>query len=399
MTIESNLYTMHKPDDILPGNSVAMILSSFSWRLLILSSTFSVMFFFAFHYAAVASQPIGGDAATHIAVAEHIASLFSDPYVSWHGIRETWYPVSAAILSMFRALPLSWTDRYIWWMSTGHVAAGAALAWLLYRLAGWSAAAWGMAIWALTQLDINTHFEDGTGAQLWSLVFLVLFLERTVARSIWGTAVAFLLTLASHPLSGLIATIVLINVVVALWVFPKESSKTFRAVMTSLVFFCLVGGVYILLFRSFTLLPDFDQGYSFDLVDLIRSPFGSLMITAVLGWFLLYSRHRSSALTWTLLTSLTLIIFLLAFQDRLGFVVWTNRFKTYFILLIIMCAGSALPTLFQSIFPHRLMYAGAVLTFLIPLYLMTWQNDVRIYKYYEDVHQQNTRALLKMQEP
>src|SRR5688572_729407 len=118
-----------------------------------LIGTLGLLFAIAAQYPLETTFPIGGDATRYILKLLEVQTTANENGFFAAGrelLTNTAYPGTQIILATSALLPISWPERFTWWMSLGHVASGLAIGYFAWRLAGWKAAAAGMAIWALT---------------------------------------------------------------------------------------------------------------------------------------------------------------------------------------------------------------------------------------------------------
>src|SRR5688572_12125747 len=94
----------------------------------------------AIQYPLATTFPIGGDASRYI-----LKLLEANDVLQERGLvasvttflTNTEYPGAQAIFALSALLPLSWPERFTWWIVLGHMFTATSLALLLNRLAGW----------------------------------------------------------------------------------------------------------------------------------------------------------------------------------------------------------------------------------------------------------------------
>jgi hypothetical protein len=175
---------------------------------------------FSFQYPVSMSAPLGGDVQTHIQVARY--PFEAPPYQiasQEDALRKSRYPLAAGMFAATRILPLSWENRFMVWMALGHIAAGLAIGLVAFRIAGPWAAALAMVFWAIATMGVLPFFRAGTMPQLWSMPFLLLFLERLLKRSLWWSVLPLIATYYTHPATFAVAALSLALAAPALFVW------------------------------------------------------------------------------------------------------------------------------------------------------------------------------------
>jgi len=338
----------------------------------------------AVQYPLSTSWPIGGDAASYIVKADKLLDSLGSPTESLSLLTSSRYPLSIAVLAGSSALPLSWPDRYVWMMASAQILAGLSLGWLLFRLVGWQAAATGIFIWSLTTTGYNLQFEDGTFAQLLSLVFLLLFFERVAAGSWWGAGLALLAVMASHPLSGLLVLLLTVLCLPAWWFMYRRLESNYKWTLKVLTLLAVAGlGLIAMRFNPQYLMSWSGEGsQGIDLIDMLRSTFGFWLILSVLGWWIMQKVVKSEFALVFVNTFVALAVFF-ALNNHFGLDVWVVRFRSYFILAVALCAAIAFPKLVKTAFRSRISIGVFVTILLLSMSLDVWQGSARIYDIYE----------------
>lgn len=340
----------------------------------------------AIQYPLSTTFPIGGDAASHIQAAKDI--LGGEQTILT--LRTSNYPASQFIFAGFTALPATWPDRFVWWITLGHILVGVAIAVLLWRISSWPAAAAGLVIWALTPVGINTHFEDGTAPQLWSLVFLLLTFERLAAGSVWSTLAFAGAAVSAHFLTGAILIISL--AMGSLMLLPVRRYLAFQQ-SRQIKYYAIVFALFALLTafpltRPFTIPFIEPQSEDFFVLDMLKSKFAPWLVLSLPGLSLMTRQLRRRLPAATSLLSFFWLSFLLTTNSSLHVGLWENRFRTYFIMSVSLSAGLALPALLRSAFRGpvlRFLFTSLLITTLA---VLTWRDNAATYRYYEEPNNQ-----------
>lgn len=331
-----------------------------------------VLVVMAIQYPLSTTFPIGGDAASYVTKSRHIQEVW-----------QSRYPTAQLILTSSALLPLSWPDRFIWIMSLGHMATGLALGFLVFRLTRDTfATAAALFFWGLSITGIQRHFEDGTLAQLWSLPWLLLWLESIYSRA-WKRSYGMLLaTITTHPFSGLLVLLTSLLFLMQLVIDRPAATREKKQ-----LYVCAGLTILLTLFLSSILLlrPTIvhDNSDHLSITEAIRSAHGALLLLAPVG--ILYGLHtvrsnrvgRSVMIAWVAATSF------FAFNDRLNIGVETNRFATYFFLLVTFGAAVAAPYVLRHAIPLRLARRFVLTTLAGAMFLWTWSDNAAIYNFYE----------------
>ena len=346
----------------------------------------SLLLIFALQYPLSTTFPIGGDAASHIRAAQTVLASKQAPAAAITLLKHSNYPLSHPLLAAWAALPLSWPDRFVWWITVGHILTGFSIGALLWRVGSWRAAAAGLAIWALSPVGINNHFEDGTAPQLWSLIFLILTFERLAAGSTWGTLAMVAATVGTHLLSGfvLIASLIM-GTVLLLPVRHRLAPHQATLIKYLGALTALLAGLAIYKYLRGPAWPFIEQqSEDFFLLDILKSKFAPWLVLSIPGIAILISKLRHSLPASTSLLSFFWLAFLLTTNSTLRVGLWENRFRTYFIVAVCLAAGLSLPHVSRSAFRSpaaRLLFLGLLFTTLTAL---TWRDNSAVYRFYED---------------
>ena len=201
----------------------------------------------AAQYPLSTTFPMGGDGAAIIRNVQHINIR---PLATLRTIVHSWYPAAYILFSINALIPfISWPILFSWWMAFGQILVGIALGFLCYRLAGARAAAIAIGLWALTPITMTSFFEDGTMAQLWSLIWITLFFERMAAKSTIGMIFFAFIAFFSHPITGLMLVATLCMTVPFSWIsLPNlsKNQKTIRNILSLGMLILLAIATYVI---------------------------------------------------------------------------------------------------------------------------------------------------------
>lgn len=342
----------------------------------------------ALQYPLSSSFPIGGDAPYYIIVSKEILAGLSAPQTALHSILVSWYPLFNILFTTTALLPLSWADRFIWSMAAGHIVTALSLGWLLYRLSGWRAASAGIVFWSLTIVSITPHVESGTVAQLWSLAFFFLFLERWFSGSFYGTLSLFILTLLTHFLAGIVAVTAIICSVPLLMIASRQSNLLIaqkRIILLLKTLLALIGilGLYVMT-KRFYIFSSLHHLYgTFDVRDLFYSHFGPLLLLAVVGVVYLAGRREVNGYRLSIILGTLTATSLLALNGQLGAGVLAGRFKSYFIGITVLLAAYAFPRLIRTLAPSRSVRILITVLMMTVLWVPLWHYNKPVYAFYE----------------
>lgn len=331
-----------------------------------LAGSFAVLTLMAIHYPLATTWPIGGDAAAIIRDAKQI---------SWPSLLQSRYPLFLLEFNLTRVLPVSWPERYVWFMAAGQIATGLALGWWLWRVAGGLAAAVGIFAWSLTTTTINNHFEDGTIAQLWSLPWLLLFFECLQSGRQRAAAGALILSAGTHPVTGLLllASLALASP------FLIAERKWWLATITALG---IVGIGIMAMWQPFFFVALLVDTRSFSFSEIIRSFFGPWLLIAPLGLMIWLRSLRKNWVNAAVMLAWLIITLLAVVSDRLGLPFAPARWQTYIILALCAAGGLAWPQL-MKVFPWRGLAVAFSIAFFTTMAMAAWQEHARVYAYYE----------------
>lgn len=337
----------------------------------------------ALQYPLTSTFPMGGDAAFHV---RYPRTLLANPTALPSALKELWYPGAYVLFMPAALVPLAWPMRFVWWMAFGQIATGVALGLLLWRLRGTWAAAAAMAIWGLTPIALTSFFEDATMPQLWSLLWLILAIERFAARSPRGVIIFTILAFLTHPITGLILLLGLALALPPLWGQFRYLSKRQRYLLyaaSGIVALMGISALAVLWLRSSIWSIEFTPGQSTYLREIMYGSFRAWLMLAVVGAALIVHRHARQLELLTLLCGLAWVSVLLGANDALGIGLWTKRLTPYLVLMITIGAAYGLATLTSIVVPRPRMRALVWIALFLPLGLQAWQLNRPIYLAYE----------------
>ena len=347
----------------------------------------TLLLIFSLQYPFSSSFPMGADANVYIQLAQRLMNAPQAPNDALNVFKESVYPLTHTLFTLSVILPTDWPTRFIWWASLGQILSGLALGLLLYRLNGWPSAAAGMAIWALTPITVNGHFEDGTIAQLWSLVFLLIFFERLLTRKYWGATAAFIATALSHPITGaVLVTSIFASTPLLINIIAQHTKNTLRTITYSLVFILslLVPTIIFILKHPNALSIITTSAPYRTPIEYLDPPFGLFALIAPIGLFILIKKTPRLTFFSAILYTFIFFSILLALNNFIGVGVWAMRLHTYLILSIAILSSIALPTIINQ----ALNKTSTKIIFLTLLFsalsLHYWQKTSHVYAWYEE---------------
>ncbi|HSX25311.1 MAG TPA: hypothetical protein VLG69_05070 [Candidatus Andersenbacteria bacterium] len=341
-----------------------------NWQdLLLLFVACACLLATAIQYPLSTTFPIGGDAA---AIIQRVQHTTTDPIQTIKNISHTWYPVSYLLFSINSLIPhVYWPIAFSWWMAIGQLFTGIALGILLYRLGGMQASALAIALWAITPIIMTSFFEDGTMAQLWSLPWIIFFLERMAAKSFKGMAIFALLSVFSHPITGfvLIATLIITAMI-------SDKRIFLLAILASII------PVIILYIRQSILYIPFTRESSSHIFELLHGFYFPWLLAAIYGWYSFLQKYKKNNLLIIGFGSFLFVSFLLGLNDYIGIGFWTHRVDIYLVLFVIIMGSIGFSGLLKNLLnPTFAAIFSCVL--IIGLTLSIFHDNENIYKRYE----------------
>lgn len=313
--------------------------------------------------------PIGGDTTRYILKLLEVKDITSL-------LTNTWYPGMQIFFSVSTLLPLSWPERFIWWMVLGHLFTAVSLAVLLNRLHSWRSAAAGMALWSLTVVTLTPHVQDATLAQAWSLGFVVLCLYEVTRGSLFGAvAMAFLATI-THPLSG---AVLLLTLSISLPAFLMLQAWRFSALsITSTILSIALAIRYYEASLAFP--PD---SFTLSTTDVLKSSLGPFLLLGLIGLITFFKSKRIPNVGIVLISSFMLVSLLLTFNNYLEITVLINRFQSYAVITGVILAALGLPTVLRMAFSSTVLQSIIAILLFASAGFYTWQDNAPIFHYYE----------------
>lgn len=338
----------------------------------------------ALQYPLSVTFPIGPDAPAHIRDALKLTKEYPGDTSGIKTLIGSPYPLSVAMLSATRIIPISWADRFTWWMTMGHIAVGLALGLFIYRIHNWQAAAIAIGIWAPLTMVFNNHLASGTLPQLWSLAFLLLFLERFAAKSVIGSSVLLLIVLFSHPITAVVIILTLLIVLPSYWLNREhlniKEQRLLQVITTTIVI--IVGYIlYAYILRESISL--FWSGPHIEFKKLLNSEIAPWIVLSIPGWIILQRISLMRPMMVTLWNTLYFLILALAINEHFGVDIWTYRFRSTLIIVSLVGIGIGLSHLTQLVFQTKI--ARFVFTVLIisSVALLCWQHNAIVYATHE----------------
>lgn len=333
----------------------------------------------ALHYPLATTFPIGGDAASYIRDSQKLLSVLEKPVQLINPDTYSRYPLTQAAFALFSVLPVSWAERYTWFMTAAFISSGICLGRLANRVSGAPAAAIAAATWAATLVTIQPHIEDGTMAQLFSLSALFLFLERLYADS-YGLASFFLVAaLLAHPVTGIVGLLIAYVAIITQIGSTPSFVARFSVPVAAITLLAIAS-----LFNQhsfFDHIPSQDRTVSF--LDSIRSWIAPAWILAPIGFIALAKGFKRHLAGTAAIMAFSYLALLLTFNDLLGISVWTFRFSTYLTSAIVLLFSIALPRLLITAIPYKSLRHIFAALILLSIYIPGWTAAASVFAHYE----------------
>lgn len=340
----------------------------------------------AIQYPLQTTFPIGGDAIRYISRVEEVIS-------AWHRsaligittfLTNSWYPGAIALLAVSKLLPLSWPDRFVWWMTLGHLVTSYTIGFVLYKLSNWRAAAAGIAIWGLAMMSVTRHVEDGTLAQLWSLPAVVLFLYALSRGSLPGILGGLATVFIIHPISGIICLITHITTLIATYPIRHLRKNSKASLLAIALLPPAVAFALNILFPHYTVfLQTTAESQKFLITNALTTAFGPFILLAAAGFVLLTQNFYSSPFVSITLLNFAVLSWLLTFNYLLGAPIFAHRLQTYFALSTTILAAQAFPLIVGSAFTNKMLRGLFVTFFFLSLGSFAWHENAQIFNAYE----------------
>ncbi len=334
--------------------------------------------------------PIGGDAVRYIARAQEVSDSTSKSLIEGVATlaRNSNYPIVTAGLAVIDLGNPDWPGVFVWIMALAYLATGLALGWLVYRQYGWTAGVIALSGWGLTTM-LSGHFEDATLAQLLSLPFLLLALERW---SSGRTIVAIILTLiagALHPMTALFLGLLITLVAVALGIMRRSLTNSERKKFYALALFVLIiVGVGLISSLGNIAVENFEpeeRGVAF--AEYLKSPLGPLVLLAPIGLSFAWLQRRRNRMGTLFLVALGVVSMLTSFNTLLGVNLFAFRFEPYLLLTLVTFGAIGLSALSRRVFPSTLVRAAFLVVLFGTAGVGLWQEAAVVYNVYESPSQ------------
>ena len=339
---------------------------------------------FAIQYPLSSSFPIGGDAADYVEAARVIDGERGTLDEALSRLRSSWYPATHLIFTMSTLLPVSWPDRFMWWMAAGHIATGLALGTLMFRLGRWPAAATAIIFWAITTTGGGArHFEDATLAQLWSLAILGLFIERLAARSAFGAAIALALIPLFHPITGLVALLAVLTTLPTQWLAISKHSRNEKMQLTALSTVAIAQLTVALFHYQKIWSVISPEGNGQPLINIFVSGLSFVMLLSPFG-FLALPKLNTTTTAKYFLASLYGTSLLLSGNDMMGIDIWTDRLRSIYVFTAIPLASLGMTILLRRLSPSPLLRFAITVFLFTAIATPAWVSAAHIYAYYND---------------
>lgn len=360
---------------------IRSLIQNKNWlKIILLSVACACLIAAAIQYPLSTRFPIGPDAPAHIRDALKLTNEYPGDHSGITTLLNTPYPFPVLTFNIMRIVPISWPDRFTWWMTIAHIAVGLALGFLLYRIHSWQAAVIGISIWAPLTMTFNNHFQSGTLPQLWSLVFLILFLERFAAKSIVWSVLLLFIVMLSHPITAVLLTLTLLATLPAYWAnykkFDAQEQKLLKIISGIVVLiFCTI--VYTYVFHS--PLHSFWDGSHIEFRDLAFSNIAPWVLLSIPGWIIMQSVIKMRPMMLSLLNTFSVLTLVLAINEWFGVDIWTYRFRSTLIIVSIIGLSIGLLHLVRLTFTSKLSRGIFIALAIGSITLLCWQGNAAAY--------------------
>lgn len=329
-----------------------------------------LLFVLAFQYPFSVTVPIGGDAPSHVATAQHLKLLLVSPY-----------RLSSLLFAAMGALPMSWLFRFTVFMAIGYTLSGLLLALLLRKIADNLTATLGLVFWAVSVWDVLPFYRDGTLAQLWSIPFLLLFFYAASTQRKKLLFVAWVCLYFAHPATFAIVSLVL------LLITPYHAIKTkYGGIIMPLLATTALAFLGILIFFLFPKYFPYSNISEFvkyiSIKDFLETRVGTLFFLAPLGLLAFFSNNKLNIFTKQLLLGFAVLSFFTTFNSLLGVGAWERRFAPYFILSLIIFGAIGLSSVLKEAIPQKFLLFVVVLFLSISLASHAWLSSAGYYRHF-----------------
>jgi len=350
-------------------------------QLLLFSISLILLIGIAFQYPLTSTFPMGGDAAAYIIKAR---GLVKHPTIAFGVLFGTWYPGIYAIFAPATLLPfVSWPVKFMWWMAFGQIAAGLSLGRAVWKTGGPTSSALAIGLWACTPIILTPMFEDGTLAQLWSLPFLILFLDSFIHSQMRKASAYMLATFATHPISAIVVTLsFLIAAPFFLW---RDNHLTYnqKKIILLSVAVLVATLALVITWRSEVIRLPFIPEHSPYSQELLFGSFERWFMLAIPGFYLLCRKLKKDTPASALFPAFIFMSSLLAFNDKLGIGFWTGRLSPYLLIATIWCAAYAFPRLLHRLIQYRAVCSLIAITLLLVHGFGTFTDNQRTLALYD----------------
>jgi hypothetical protein len=328
-----------------------------SGNIVLLSVGVLVLFIFSFQYPFTAKIPLGNDTPAHIQNARYPFSAPAHREVAEHFAPfKTNYQLSSSLFVLARFLPFSWPQRFMIWMALGHLISGLILSYLLKKIAGTIPALIGMILWASSVFGVLMFAQIGFMPQLWSMIFLLFFMERLQARSPTGAGVALIAVWFTHPGTFIICTLALV-ITLPQYIFTKTYclSKNIclpiRIIITVLSSFLLL--LFLFFYKNWPLYIAAEQalGVFRTLPFMLISQIGIIIPLVPIGFFIFLKNHSLPLYFRVFLSTFGVISIVLGFNSLLGLGILESRFFPYAIITTTILGSIGFDACLRYAFP------------------------------------------------
>lgn len=338
----------------------------------------------ALQYPFSVTFPIGPDAPAHIRDALKITKEYPGDSKGVSILTHSPYPLSILLFNTTRILPISWAERFTWWIAMGHIAVGLSLGLFIYRIHSWQAAAIAMSIWAPLTMVFNNHFASGTLPQLWSLAFLLLFLERFAARSVIWSSVLLLIVLFSHPITAILLTLAFLVVLPSYWLNWKHLDARERRLVQVITYILTV----ILAYIAYTYILRgpihiFWDGAHLEFQKLITSEIAPWILLSIPGWIIVQRVSSMRPMTLALWNTLYFLTLVLAINEQFGVDIWTYRFRSTVAIMVIGGISIGLLEITRYAFQNKFIRGSFITLLLTSIALFSWSTNAAAYALHE----------------
>jgi hypothetical protein len=326
---------------------------------------------FSFQYPFTAKIPLGNDTPTHIQIARYpiSAPAYRDVAESFAPLK-TCYQLPSSLFVLARFLPFTWPQRFMIWMALGHLISGLILGYLLKKIAGTIPALIGMILWASSVFGVLMFAQIGFMPQLWSMIFLLFFLERIQARSPIGAGVALIAIWFSHPGTFVVCALAL-AITFPQYIFSKFYCPKTDKCLSKRIIITLLSSLSLLLFLFFFknwptyITFEKDLGIFRTLSYILTSQIGIIIPLVPIGFFAFVKNHSLPQYFKIFLSTFGVISIVLGFNSLLGLGSLESRFFPYAIISVIILGSIGLEVCL------RYAFSFAPLRYLVLFFILS----------------------------